>query len=233
MTRSRATRRAIGFLLLVCSVPAASPQAGIITGQLSLLERAGAARRDMASAVIYLEAVGTSAQDGETGAPAEALIAMRGREFVPHTAVVRRGGSVRFPNQDPFSHNVFSNTEPVLFDLGLYRRGTTRAAAFDTPGVYPIYCNIHARMVSYVISVPTRHVTQADADGRFTLSDVPVGSYRVHVWHERATPVTQDVTVAATGAVVRAVLDARGYIAGGAHLNKFGMPYSSTRSDRY
>lgn len=229
----RAPLRRTGIVVLLLGVTAASPQTGTVRGQLTLLERTGSARNDVSTAIVYLESP-DSRTDMEHGPVSpEATIAMRGREFVPHTAVVRRGGSVRFPNQDPFSHNVFSNTEPVLFDLGLYRRGTTRAAAFDTPGVYPIYCNIHARMVSYVISVPTRHVTQADADGRFTLSDVPVGSYRVHVWHERATPVTQDVTVAATGAVVRAVLDARGYIAGGAHLNKFGMPYSSTRSDRY
>ena len=198
-----------------------------------MLDRPASTRRDLATAVIYLEAAGAGAEDRPDGAPAEAVIAMRGREFIPRMAVVRRGGSVTFPNQDPFSHNVFSNTDPVLFDLGLYRRGATRVATFDATGVYPVYCNIHARMVTYVISVPGRHVTRPDADGRFTLADVPVGSYRMQVWHERAMPSTQELTVTATGTSVRVTLDARGYIAGGAHLNKFGMPYGSTRSDRY
>ena len=219
--------------MLLCSVPAASPQHGSVSGQLTMLDRPASTRRDLATAVIYLEAAGAGAEDRPDDAPAEAVIAMRGREFIPRMAVVRRGGSVKFPNQDPFSHNVFSNTDPVLFDLGLYRRGATRAATFDATGVYPVYCNIHARMVTYVISVPGRHVTQPDADGRFTFADVPVGSYRMQVWHERATPSTQELTVTATGAIVRVTLDARGHIAGGAHLNKFGMPYGSTRSDRY
>jgi hypothetical protein len=127
---------------------------------------------------------------------------------------------------------VFSNTVPGSFDLGLYRRGATRTATFEQPGVYPIYCNIHARMVSYVVAVPGRHVAFVDRTGAFALQDVPVGTYRLHVWHERAARLSQEVVVTGAGASVRLSLDARGYVAG-AHLNKFGVPYSSTRSDRY
>jgi plastocyanin len=210
----------------------ASPATGTVTGQLSLLERTGGARRDLATAIVFLQPLDAQADDDRGFVPTEASVAMRGREFIPHVAVVRRGGSVAFPNQDPFSHNVFSNTDPVRFDLGLYRRGATRSAAFDRLGVYPIFCNIHARMVSYVIAVPSRHVVSPDADGRFTLTDVPVGTYRLHVWHERAARATAELTVTAGGATVQLDLDARGYVPG-AHLNKFGVPYSSTRSDRY
>ena len=209
-----------------------APSNGRVTGQLKLLERNGGGPNDMATAIVFLQALDAHADDDRGSVSAEATIAMRGREFVPHIAVLRRGGTVQFPNADPFSHNVFSNTEPGSFDLGLYRRGATRTATFDRPGVYPIYCNIHARMVSYVITVPGRHVAFVDGSGTFILDDVPVGTYRLHVWHERAARLSQDIVVTASGAAVRLTLDARGYIAG-AHLNKFGMPYSSTRSDRY
>ncbi len=218
--------------LLLTPVQIASPALGSVSGELTLLERPGAVRNDIAGAVIYLQPIDVR-DDGEPGTvPTESIIAMRGREFLPHTTVVRLGGVVRFPNQDPFSHNVFSNTAPVSFDLGLYRRGATREATFGEAGVYPIYCNIHAKMVSYVITVPTRHVTRADAAGRFVLGDVPVGAYRVHVWHERAARVAQDITTAASGTTVKLTLDARGYVPG-AHLNKFGMPYAASRADRY
>ncbi len=209
-----------------------APSNGRVTGQLTLLERNGGGPNDMATAIVFLQALDAHADDDRGSVSTEATIAMRGREFVPHIAVIRRGGTVQFPNADPFSHNVFSNTEPGSFDLGLYRRGATRTATFDRPGVYPIYCNIHARMVSYVITVPGRHVAFVDGSGTFILDDVPVGTYRLHVWHERAARLSQDIVVTASGAAVRLTLDARGYIAG-AHLNKFGMPYSSTRSDRY
>lgn len=223
--------------LLLLGAPcagAAAQQLGTaaVTGQLVLLERAGSAKTDLATAIVYLQPIGAGGDEGRGAERSDASIVMHGREFMPHTAVIRSGGSVSFPNDDPFSHNVFSNTDPERFDLGLYRRGTTRTASFRKPGVYAIYCNIHARMVSYVVAVPTRHVAPAQGDGRFTLPDVPFGSYRLHVWHERATPASMELTVSASNAPVRVTLDARGYVAG-PHLNKFGMPYSSTRADRY
>ena len=203
-----------------------------VTGQLALLERTGAAKADLGTAIVYLQPIGARTDDDHGAVRDDANIVMHGREFIPHTAVIRSGGSVSFPNDDPFSHNVFSNTDPERFDLGLYRRGVTRTATFAQPGVYAIYCNIHARMVSYVIAVPTKHVVWADGEGRFTLPDVPVGSYRLHVWYERAKPISQEIIVSNSGAAVQVTLDARGYVAG-PHLNKFGMPYTSTRSDRY
>jgi plastocyanin len=225
--------RGILASVVLLSPVGASRGTASVTGQVVLLERPGAARSDLATTVIYLEPLDRRASDDEAATVnAVSTIAMRGKEFLPRTTVIRRGGVVRFPNQDPFSHNVFSNTEPASFDLGLYRRGATRSAAFPQSGVYPVFCNIHAKMVSYVVAVPTRHVTLADADGRFTFDDVPTGTYRVQVWHERAASTSQDVEVTGTGATVRVTLDARGYVAG-THLNKFGMPYSSTRADRY
>ncbi len=203
-----------------------------VTGQLTLLERSGAVRGDLATAIVYLQPLDGPRPEAWGDVPLEVNVAMRGREFLPHVTIVRAGGNVAFPNQDPFGHNVFSNTDPVSFDLGLYRRGATRAATFDTPGVYPVYCNIHARMVSYIVAVPSRHVAHADAEGRFTIPDVPIGSYRLTVWHERALRVVQALTVSAAGATPRIELDARAYIAG-THLNKFGVPYSATRVDRY
>jgi plastocyanin len=230
--RARAAGRAICLLLMVSGMSAESPQLGTVDGTLALLERAGGERNDLGTAIVYLESTDGRASDARDAGNAEATIVMRGREFMPRTAIVRTGGAVKFPNADPFSHNVFSNTDQSSFDLGLYRRGSTRSASFQRPGVYPIYCNIHSRMVSYVIAVPGRHVTMAGGDGRFQLTDVPVGSYRLHVWHERAQQVSEAVSVTGAGATVRITLDARGYVPG-SHRNKFGLPYSTTRSDRY
>ncbi|HEX7942775.1 MAG TPA: hypothetical protein VF488_13270, partial [Gemmatimonadaceae bacterium] len=164
----------------------------------------------------------------------QTTIAMTGREFVPHVRTILAGGSVAFPNQDPFSHNVFSNAEAGPFDLGLYRRGVSMARTFARPGIYPVYCNIHSRMVSFVIAVPTPYVATVAADGRFMIPDVPAGTYVLHAWHEHAGGVvTRDIVVPATGLPGQhVVLDARSYVAG-PHLNKFGLPYAATRADRY
>jgi plastocyanin len=206
-----------------------------VLGQLRLVERPGDSTRDLAQAVVWLDVprrAGTATLI-PASAPAVGAIVMKDREFTPHVRIVRTGGSVEFPNGDPFSHNVFSSTPLGGFDLGLYRRGASRTAAFARPGVYPIYCNIHHRMVSFVIAVPSSWYVQPSGDGRFALRDVPPGTYVLHAWHERGGETTQTLTVGAGGlAPVQLALDTRGYVTS-AHRNKFGQPYTETRADRY
>jgi plastocyanin len=210
------------------------PAQAVVSGQIAVVERQGADRTDLRTAVVYLEPRGRDAASGGRPIPRDASIAMTNREFVPHVRVILAGGTVEFPNKDPFSHNVFSNAEAGPFDLGLYRRGASRTASFLRAGIYPIYCNIHSRMVSFVVAVPAPLVAMVAADGRFTFADVPPGTYLLHAWHERAGGrVTREIVVPAAGLTgQRVVLDTRTYVPG-PHLNKFGLPYAATREDQY
>ncbi|MBV9881272.1 MAG: hypothetical protein JO180_12285 [Gemmatirosa sp.] len=230
---SRCEWGALGAALVLGLVAARADAQGTVVGQLRLTERSGSASRDLNDAVVWLEPPRRLVVPASAPAPASGAIEMRGREFLPHVRVVRAGSAVSFPNDDPFNHNVFTNTTLGAFDLGLYKHGETRAAPFGHPGVYPIYCNIHHRMVSYVVAVPTPWAAQPAADGRFVLRDVPPGGYVLHAWHERGGEVTQRVDVRAEGATtVQLALDARAYVPA-PHLNKFGLPYTATRADRY
>jgi plastocyanin len=199
-----------------------------VSGQVAVLEVPGAKANDLANAVIWLESASSSAAPvGDTP------IVMESRTFTPRVRVVSAGGSVAFPNHDPFRHNVFSKSGPGEFDLGLYARGETRQAKISKPGVYPIFCNIHARMVAFIVAVRTAHVTQAGADGRFSISDVPAGNYTLRVWHDRGGSTKQDVNVGAEGlAGLTLQLDARNYRYV-QHKNKFGQDYPPDGRDRY
>jgi len=237
LSSDRRTRalRAFALSLAIVGLPRVARAQGIVSGQISLVERQRAEPSDLRSAVVYLEPIGKIVRTASTRPElTETSIAMTDREFVPHVRVVQAGGSVTFPNRDPFSHNVFSNAEAGPFDLGLYRRGSSRTAHFPRPGIYPVYCNIHSRMVSFVVAVPEANVATVASDGRFAIPDVPAGTYRLVAWHERAgARVVHELTVPPTGlAGQRIVLDARAYVSG-PHLNKFGLPYAATRVDRY
>jgi plastocyanin len=222
---------AAGSLVVLSSTALAQ---GTVSGVLSLEERAGAERGDIRSAVIYLEPRSRTIPVNDVPSMRSRVIAMHGREFRPHVSIVLAGGSVAFPNEDPFSHNVFSNVDIGPFDLGLYRRGATRTATFGRPGVYPIYCNIHSMMVSFVLAVPSPWATQPDDAGHFTLRGVPAGRYIVHAWHEHgAREVTREVVVPDAGLdALQLTIDARTYVEA-PHLNKFGRPYALIRDDRY
>lgn len=217
------------FVALLPAVSAISAQA-VVHGQVRLIERPGETTSDLANTVIHLEPVSGG---GPTGAPVVAQISMQDRQFAPRVEVVPLGSRVDFPNQDPFSHNVFSSTSVGAFDLGLYGRGRKKGWTFQRPGVHAVYCNIHPRMAAYVVAVATPWYAKAGADGRFTLTNVPPGEYTMHVWHERSAPQALGLVVPADGTVdaVNVQLDARGYKPV-AHRNKFGRPYPASR-DRY
>jgi plastocyanin len=227
-------RRVIFLLLAACTLGQRANAQGNVTGVLTLQERPGGEPGDVRTAVVYLEGRERAASDAGAAALRSGTIVMRGREFIPHVRVVLAGGSVAFPNEDPFSHNVFSNAELAPFDLGLYRRGATRTASFPRPGVYPIYCNIHSKMVSFVLAVPGSLVAQPEGDGRFVLRSVPAGRYLLHAWHERGgDTVVREIIVPPSGVESLQIgIDARSYVAA-PHLNKFGRPYVVMRADRY
>lgn len=222
---------AIAVCSLLFAVPSTVRAQATVSGHVTLLETGRKQPNDLGTAVVWLVPVGFTDSRGDT-VPKQTSIAMRTREFLPHVSVVAVGGSVEFPNQDPFSHNVFSNSELGRFDLGLYPRRKSRGTTVAKSGVYAVYCNIHSRMSSFIIAVPTRHVAQVDKNGMFTLRDVPPGVYELHAWHERAAESETRITVANGESKADVSLDARGFVPG-PHLNKFGQVYPVTRADRY
>ncbi len=228
----RLSARQLVSLLLATAAPLAAQ--GSVAGVLSLAERPGGPHGDVSGAVVYLESIGRVIPVSDVPSLRMATIVMRGREFIPRVRIVLAGGVVAFPNEDPFRHNVFSSVDLGPFDLGLYPRGATRSARFAQPGAYPIYCNIHSRMVTFVVAVPTRWATQPAGDGSFMLHGVPSGTYVLHAWHEYGTAeVTREIIVPASGLTnLRVTIDARSYVPA-PHLNKFGRPYSLIRSDKY
>ena len=217
-------------LLLLSSVSTVAAQ-GAVSGQVSLLERPGETSEDLADVIVWLE---------PTGAPRARMpaltttIELQRRQFSPRVRAVPVGSKIEFPNQDSFSHNVFSKVAEGAFDTGVYPRGKTRDQTFKESGVYPIYCNIHPRMTGYVVVLNTPHFAQAGEDGRFTVTGVPAGSYTLHIWHDRASQeMTRSIVLTAAGTSIgRVELDARGYRFV-QHKNKFGKEYTSASGDRY
>ncbi|MBV9881202.1 MAG: hypothetical protein JO180_11935 [Gemmatirosa sp.] len=222
-------RLVLGVAAALAVLARAAAAQSVVAGRLSVLERPGTHTTDLDDAVVWLEPL-----DGGHAAPpaGAAEIVMEGRQFRPAVRVVTPGSAVRFPNYDPFRHNVFSDAGPGRFDLGLYGRGESHEARVAKAGVYPVFCNVHARMVSYVVVVPTAWRAQAGADGSFQIADVPAGRYRLRAWHDRGGELTRELVVAGPRVAADVSLDARGWRAV-AHKNKYGQDYPPDTRDRY
>jgi len=194
---------------------------GTVAGRVSIQEKPGEKTSDFANTVVYLEP--------KAGAPRAATtslrMAMNGRSFAPRVRVVTVGSTIAYPNQDPFTHNVFSTSPGAMFDLGSYGSGKSKSNKFVKAGDFSIYCNVHEKMTAHVVVVNTRWFTQASNDGRWDIEKVPAGRYTMTVWHERAKPVVADIDVPAAGlASLDTTLDASGFKEI-AHLDKNGKDY--------
>ena len=228
MTRGTAVLVGMGWLVAPAAAQGGGGGGARGAGRITMLEKGGKPSPDLGSAVVFLEGAGAPARPGSFE------IAINDKEFVPRVLVVPQGSTVRFPNHDPFEHNVFSVSDPNPFDLGLYGRGEAKGSTFTGPGLVRVFCNVHPRMVAFVHVMATRYVTQPASDGSFAIEGVPPGSYRVHVWHERGPQVVQDVIGRGAGTSDLTIqLDARGFH-WVPHKNKHGKDYPTNAGrERY
>lgn len=214
---------------MTVGVLSAAAQGAPVRGRIVILEKDNKPSTDLGDAVVFLEGLGDPA-------PATRFdVTISDKAFAPHVLVVPVGSTVAFPNHDPFDHNVFSVSEGNSFDLGLYGRGEGKSVTLQHPGLVRVFCNVHPRMVALVLVMGTHHYAQPGADGSFTINGVGPGSYRLHVWHERApTEVVKEVTVGAAGVSDLVVtLNARGF-RWQPHKNKFGKDYPTNAGrERY
>ena len=76
----------------------------------------------------------------------EQIVTQKGKAFSTKKLKIKVGDSVKFANEDPFSHNIFSLSPSKSFDLGSYPQGGSKSVTFDKPGMIEVECAIHPEM---------------------------------------------------------------------------------------
>jgi plastocyanin len=157
----------------------------------------------------------------EAGKPVE-IVTVR-KEFKPRLLVVTAGTKVRFPNQDPILHNVFSVSGANAFDVGLYGKGPGKEVVFREPGIVRVFCNVHQSMTAYVLVLGTSWSATPDATGAFKLTGLPNGPGTLSAWHERGETVSRPITLPSTAPQRLSLAVSKPRVP--RHLNKFGKAY--------
>ncbi|NRF70677.1 cupredoxin domain-containing protein [Aquincola sp. S2] len=83
---------------------------------------------------------------------AEHVVTQKDKAFSAKTLSIKVGDKVTFRNDDAFSHNVFSLSDAMPFDLGTYANGQAKSVTYAKAGKFEIECAIHPDM-RLVISV--------------------------------------------------------------------------------
>jgi hypothetical protein len=178
-------------------------------------------------AIVLLEGI-------EAGKPFEVsvpLIEARDCMFQPFMTIVRNGHAVEVVNMDPVMHDIqgyetsLEAGARVLFNTPLvmnyqHNRGDIHAIHNHAPGkslVGPIYlnrgrrtfymqCGFHAFMESWAMAVNNPYYALTDGNGKFTIDNVPPGTYQLVVWHPQTGPgATKTVTVKPDGKLVESL----------------------------
>jgi plastocyanin len=147
-------------------------------------------------AFAYLVGPIPGAGDGSDAGP---TMTQRDTTFVPSVVAVRTGGTVAFPNGDPFFHNVFSYSSAQRFDLGRYPQGESKTVTFSEPGIVEVFCEVHEFMRGAIVVTQNPFHAVVGDDGRFRITGVPPGEHTIVFWHPDHEPFEQRVSVPAGG----------------------------------
>ncbi len=168
---------------------AMAQEAGTISGDV-----AARTPKLRAGVVVFLDKVA-----GTFRPPARpAQIDQKGMAFVPHVVAVQKGATVVFKNSDTVRHNVFT-PDGDKYNLGTWGQGETKPHTFTASGVFHQLCNVHPEMSGFVVVLDNPYFAVTEADGKFTIANVPPGSYTLKTWSEKGAETTKAVTVTAGG----------------------------------
>jgi plastocyanin len=213
-----------------------------VTGRIELNRNGKGALRDQSDSVAWLTPISSTSSSLPANDPPanwpdkpQLQLVQKNKSFEPHVLVVPVGAAVRFPNRDPWFHNVFSLFDGKRFDLGLYEAGESRIVHFDRVGISYIFCNIHPQMSAVVIALQTPYYAKSDRNGRFTIAHVPPAQYKLQVWSEHALPEAMQseartVTVTESSHSLGEISMQAGPEAPLPHKNKYGRDYDRQAS---
>ena len=147
--------------------------------------------------------------------------------FSPFTTVVRSGHGIEVVNMDPVMHDIQAYETStamgtrVLFNSPLpfnhrHHRGDLHATHDHRPGeslvrqfqlskkrrTFVMQCGFHAYMESWAIAVDNPYYVLTDEHGRFSLEDVPPGTYDLRAWHPGVKQVMKKPVTIEPGATL-------------------------------
>lgn len=120
--------------------------------------------------------------------------------FSPHVQLVPVGVPIKIFNNDGILHNIhtYSKQNPS-FNVAQPKFLKKIERTFNAAERVSMKCDVHGWMNAFVMVVDHPYHAVTDANGRYTITGVPAGSYQVEFWHENLGKHVQEAKIV-TGA---------------------------------
>ncbi len=150
------------------------------------------------NAVIFIDGISEGKEIARDVTP---VLDQRDCEYQPHILILPLGERLEIVNSDPILHNVHGyalrDRPRSMFNIAQPTQGARvliSARRFKSPGLVLATCDAgHAWMSAYIVVARHPYYTLSDANGEFTLDDVPPGSYRLRMWHEGVSVIETEL----------------------------------------
>ncbi len=153
-------------------------------------------------AVVFIEGIAK----GKPVPKTEVLVDNKKCKFTPHVQVATLGQTMVVRNDDPMLHNTHMYlNKKTIFNSALPRTGMEIKKPINKAGLVEVHCDAHTFMLGYLYVLDHPYIAVTDAQGNFSIKDVPPGSYKVKIWHEALGEQEKSVTVTANGVAELAV----------------------------
>lgn len=170
-----------------------------MTGADNFAEQYVVKNGKLANVYMYIKSGPPAAMSATSPASSPVVVDQVGCKYVPHVIALMRGGSVEFRNSDDTMHNV--HTMPTVagvqpIDVTQGPKGAPQIKQFNQAEVMlPVRCNNHPWMNAFINVSATPFFAVTDADGHFSISGLPAGTYTLAAVHEKMGEQTMTVTV--------------------------------------
>ena len=77
-------------------------------------------------------------------------VSQKGRAFSQNQITITRGESIAFTNEDEFFHQIYVDSKGTTFDSDEQLPGQIIEVNFPRPGIFPVRCHIHPKMLLIV-----------------------------------------------------------------------------------
>jgi plastocyanin len=126
--------------------------------------------------------------EGKPAPVAGAALDQKQCRYAPHVQALTVGTPLSLMNNDAILHNIHANESGMtVFNVAMPIKGQKLPVPMRKPGLMKLQCDAgHAWMSGWIYVFDHPYFAVTDADGSFTIKDVPPGDHVLELWHEPA-----------------------------------------------